>query len=199
MASTTDAPCAENDEGAMNGLCGRKITRSGAASPNRLEVQRLGAGTVAHERDRRAVARPDGQIVHAGLVVSSVEPPRARSISHSEDSDGDKARTKTACVPSGEIPMASRRRGQRPASASTERTRLPHPHGEANIVHGRRVAFSSHSSSALLIRQLWFAAWNYWARTMKGNPPVGSERMPLPRTLYEPLGCAAGAAFTLTS
>ena len=54
--------------------------------------------------------------------------------------------------------------------------------------------------SALLIRQLWFAAWNYWTRTMKGNPPAGTEWwMPLPRTLYEPLGRAASPAFTRSS
>src|SRR5262245_45687858 len=52
--------------------------------------------------------------------------------------------------------------------------------------------------SALLIRQLWFAAWNYWTRTMKGNPPAGTEWwIPLPRTIYEPLGRAAGVAFSL--
>jgi len=40
----------------------------------------------------------------------------------------------------------------------------------------------------------------YWTRTMKGNPPAGTEwRMPLPRTLYEPLGRAASPAFTRSS
>jgi len=50
--------------------------------------------------------------------------------------------------------------------------------------------------SALLIRQLWFAAWNYWTRTAKGNPPAGTEWwMPLPAAIYTPLGRAARAAF----
>ena len=50
--------------------------------------------------------------------------------------------------------------------------------------------------SALLIRQLWFAAWNYWTRTVKGNPPTGTEWwMPLPSAVYAPLGRVARAAF----
>jgi len=50
--------------------------------------------------------------------------------------------------------------------------------------------------SALLIRQLWFAAWNYWTRTVKGNPPNGTEWwMPLPKAIYAPLGRAARSAF----
>jgi hypothetical protein len=50
--------------------------------------------------------------------------------------------------------------------------------------------------SALHIRQMWFAAWNYWTRTVKGNPPTGTEWwMPLPKAVYSPLGRAARAAF----
>ena len=42
--------------------------------------------------------------------------------------------------------------------------------------------------AAMAIRQLWFAAWNYWSRTMKGNPPTGTEWwMPLPKAVYAPL------------
>ncbi len=48
--------------------------------------------------------------------------------------------------------------------------------------------------SALLIRQLWFAAWNYWTRTVKGNPP-NEWWMPLPKAIYSRLGRAACAAF----
>lgn len=50
--------------------------------------------------------------------------------------------------------------------------------------------------SALAIRQLWLAAWNYWMRTMKGTPPAGNEWwMPLPSAVYAPLVRAARAAF----
>jgi len=50
--------------------------------------------------------------------------------------------------------------------------------------------------SALLIRQLWLAAWNYWTRTLKGNPPSGTEWwMPLPSAVYAPLTRAAREAF----
>ena len=49
--------------------------------------------------------------------------------------------------------------------------------------------------SALLIRQLWFAAWNYWTRTVKGKPPTGTEWwMPLPHPILAPLSRAARAA-----
>lgn len=50
--------------------------------------------------------------------------------------------------------------------------------------------------AALLIRQLWFAAWNYWSRTVRGTPPNGSEWwMPLPHAVYAPLARGARAAF----
>ena len=87
----------------MNGLSGRKITRSEAASPIDLRY----SAWVPERSLTNAIDAPSrdqtGRSFMPGLVVSSVAPPRARSISHSEDSDGDKARTKTACVPSGEI------------------------------------------------------------------------------------------------
>jgi len=42
--------------------------------------------------------------------------------------------------------------------------------------------------SALLIRHLWRAAWTYWTRTIKGNPPSGTEWwMPLPPRAYAAL------------
>jgi Ser/Thr protein kinase RdoA (MazF antagonist) len=48
--------------------------------------------------------------------------------------------------------------------------------------------------SALLIRQIWLAAWNYWTRTVKGHPPSGTEWwMPLPNPILAPLSRAARA------
>ena len=29
--------------------------------------------------------------------------------------------------------------------------------------------------AAMRIRELWLAAWRYWAKTMAGKPPTGSE------------------------
>jgi prolyl oligopeptidase len=54
--------------------------------------------------------------------------------------------------------------------------------------------------SALLIRQMWFAAWNYWTRTVKGNPPSGTEWwMPLSKAIYAPLGRAVIGGLTLAT
>jgi hypothetical protein len=51
-------------------------------------------------------------------------------------------------------------------------------------------------ASALRIRQMWLAVWNYWTRTIKGNPPTGTEWwMPLPNAVHAPLIRVAREAF----
>jgi len=50
--------------------------------------------------------------------------------------------------------------------------------------------------SAVLIRHLWRAAWTYWTRTIKGNPPTGTEWwMPLPPRVYDALSRYGRDAF----